>query len=241
MASPYMPSSVRVQHDERRVDWSSWMLTDEDDMGEGFEQGEIIRVLLSSLDMLATERDWHDRLWAGAQFFAWLPEQPLVRVSPDVYVLDDPPPPPRPPSWQTWLPGHHPPRVAIEIASNDWRKDYVDGPAKYLALGCTELVIFDPDAALQPDIAPPRMPLQVYRRDLAGEYVRVAAGSGPVHVAGIDAYLVVVCEGPVARLRIARDPEGRNLVPTATEATARAEQRVRELEARLRALGDSDA
>lgn len=223
------------------------MLTDEDDMGEGFEQGEIIRVLLSSLDMLALERGWHDRLWAADQFFAWRPDEPLVQVSPDVYVIDDPPPPPGPASWQTWLPGHHPPRVAVEIVSADWRKDYEEAPAKYLELGCPELVIFDPDAALGAATDHRRVSLQVYRRDDAGAYVRVAAGAAPVEVTGLGAYLVAVCAGPIARLRIARDPDGRDLVPTAAEARdAEAEARaieaarVRVLEARLRALGETD-
>jgi Uma2 family endonuclease len=231
-----------VCHDDARVDWSRWYLTDEDDMGEGFEQGEIIRMLLSSLEVLGDERGWTDRLVAADQFFAWRPDEPLVRVSPDVYVLDDPPPPPRPSSWQTWRPGHHPPTVAIEIVSADWRKDYDEAPAKYWQLGCPELVVFDPDAALG-RAASGRVALQLFRRDADGAYVRLHAGPGPVHILAFDAFLAVRCDAATARLRIARDCSGTDLVPTQaearaqeTDARARAEARVAELEARLRAL-----
>lgn len=243
------PESEPLQHDLVAVDWSSWVLTDEGDMGEGFEQGEIIRMLLSSLDVLAAERGWSDRLWAADQFFAWKPEQPLVRVSPDVYVLDHPPPPPRPPSWQTWMPGHSAPILAVEIVSADWKKDYALAPAKYCALGCPELVIFDPDAVLG-DAGPERVALQVFRRDADGAYGRVHAGATPAWSSAIDAAFVAVQDGAVARLRLARDADARSVVPTlaeqrdqdasAREAEARArqaaEQRVRELEARVREL-----
>lgn len=243
------PPAALVQRGAVSVDWSAWVLADEDDMGEGFEQGEIIRMLLSTLDVLADERGWTDRLWAGDQFFAWLPEHPLVRVSPDVYVLDHPPPPPRPPSWQTWLPGHRPPVLAVEIVSNDWRKDYELAPMKYWQLGCPELVIFDPDAATG-NAGAERFALQVYRKAEDGAYVRVHAGASPAWSSAIDVAFVSVCVGPVARLRLARDRDGRDLLPTLdearhaeadarhAEAEARqvAEARVRVLEERLRLL-----
>lgn len=62
--------------------------------------------------------------------------EPNVRVSPDAYLLDDPPPRPRPRMWQTWRAGHLPPRFALEVASpENWRKDYEDNPPKYSLLG----------------------------------------------------------------------------------------------------------
>ncbi|HEU4534400.1 MAG TPA: Uma2 family endonuclease, partial [Polyangiaceae bacterium] len=73
------------------VDWSAWYLSDEDDMGEGVDQGEIIRIVLSSLGELAAQQGWQNVFLAGDNFFAWVREHPLVRVSPDVYLLDDPP------------------------------------------------------------------------------------------------------------------------------------------------------
>jgi Uma2 family endonuclease/cell division protein FtsB len=186
--------------------WSVWHLTDEDDMGEGIEQGLIIRVLLAALAELARERDWRRSLVASDNFFAWVEADPRVRVSPDVYVLDDPPAT-YPCSWQTWRPGHPPPRFAVEVVSDDWQKDYKHAPPKYDQLGARELVIFDPDAVTHPRSH--RVPLQVYRRDPAGLWAPVASGDGPVHSVELDAWLVIV---PGPRLRIARDAAGLDLV-----------------------------
>ena len=197
------------------VDWSAWYLTDEEDMGEGAEQHDIIAVVEAVLKELARERGWEDVRVAGDQFFAWVPEEPLVRVSPDVYLLDDPPPPPLPASWQTWCEGHGPPRFAVELVSGDeehparWRKDYEEGPAKYAQLGTSELVVFDPEAGAG-RAAGERVPLQVFRRDADGTFVRVYTGAGPARSEELDAWLVVVRQGPVARLRVARDAAGRD-------------------------------
>jgi Uma2 family endonuclease len=220
------------------VDWSRWYLTDEEDMSEGFEQGEIIRVLMSCLRELVRERGWERVLVGGDQFFAWVQAEPLVRVSPDVYLLDDPPAPPRPPSWQTWVPGHRPPRVAVEIVSSDsWQKDYDEGPAKYAQLGTAELLIFDPDAVVGQARGGGRTPLTLYRREPDGAFVRVYAGTGPVRTAELAAWFVAVADGRVARARIARDAAGQDLVPTAEEAREAAERevdRLRDELARLR-------
>ena len=273
MQSPALPDRPRrrplglVVRDEASeeatpaLDWSSWYLTDEDDMGEGTEQSETIRIFLSVLLTLAREEGWSDRLCGGDAFFAWVKDEPLVRVSPDVYILENPPPAPWPASWQTWLPGHSPPRFAVEVVSTDWRKDYDDNPAKYWQLGCEELVLFDPAVVTrssEDDRERGRVPLQVYRREADGALVRVYAGTGPVQSRYLGLWLVVWSDGAVARLRLARRPFGGELVPTEaeagamaeararTEAAARtaaearagaAEERVAALEAQLRALG----
>lgn len=122
----------------------------------------MIRLLLSSLGELAAERGWRDAFWARANFFAWVCDEPLVRFSPHAYLLDDPPPPPRPKMWQTWLSGHKPPRWAVEIVSEDWKKDYDEAPLKYAQLGAREFVMFDPEVALNLERRGPRVPLQVY-------------------------------------------------------------------------------
>lgn len=237
------------------VDWSSWYLTEEEDMGESSEQGEIIRLLLSCLSEWAREQGWSRRYCGSNQFFAWIEREPLVRVSPDVYVIDDPPAPPLPRMWQTWLPDHRPPRFAVEVVSEDWKKDYDENPLKYAQLGVRELVIFDPDA-LQLKSPGERVPMQLYRRGEDGAFVRIDAGSGPVYSEELAAYLVVRKEGTVARLRLARDSAGSELVPAVEEARqaaerarweeaaarAKAEARVRELEEGLRKLrGDRPA
>jgi Uma2 family endonuclease len=211
------------------IDWSAWYLPDEEDMGEGADQGEIIRVLLSSLAQLAAERGWPPVYLGADQFFAWVREEPLVRVSPDVYLVDDPPLPPMPKMWSTWLPGHKAPRWAVEIVSEDWKKDYEEGPPKYAQLGARELVIFDPEVALNADTRGVRVPLQVYRRGADGAFVRVYCGDGPAPSAEIGAALAWQREGNTVRLRIARDAAGSSIVLTA-------EERVRALEAELAAL-----
>ncbi|UQA61134.1 Uma2 family endonuclease [Polyangium aurulentum] len=215
-----------------RVDWSAWYLTDEEDMGEGCEQGEIIRILLSCLGQLAAERGWQNVLIAGDNFFAWVKDEPLVRVSPDVYLLDEPPPPPLPKMWETWQPGHRPPRFAVEIVSDDWKKDYEDNPPKYAQLGCRELVIFDPEAALKPDRKGTRVPLQVYRRDEDGAFVKVYRGDGPVYCEQIGAHLATRREGATVRLRVARDGAGTSLVPTAEEEVERLKAEIEALRRR---------
>lgn len=236
---PRVPSVVRDPAPEEigaRIDWSSWYLTDEDDMSEACEQSEIIKVARSSTEELARERAWPDVLIGADAFFAWIEEEPNVRVSPDLYLLDAPSSPPLPKIWQTWLPGHRAPRLAVEIVSNDWEKDYQQNPQKYALLGTAELVIFDPDAVT--GIAPKRhgrVAFQIYRREADGGFVRVYSGAGPARSAELGAWLVAHRQGPVARLRLARDAEGKDLVPTTTEA------REAEAEAREAAERDRDA
>jgi len=223
------------------TDWSAWCVSDEDDVAQGTEHGQIVYAALSSLRELARERAehpaWRSVLIASDQFFAWVPEQPRVRVSPDVYLLDDPPPRPHPNSWQTWLPGHHPPRFAIEVVSPKLlAKDYDIVPHKYAQLGTRELVIADWEAAAgRVDTGrADREAIQVYRRLPDGAFGRVACGDGPAQCREIDAHVLFVA-GPdnAWQLRLSRDAHGRDLVPTTAERARAAEARVRELEALL--------
>jgi Uma2 family endonuclease len=211
--------------------WAEWYLRDEDDVGESTEQGLIVRELLSALIELVRERGWTRTLVAGDQFFAWIPGEPLVRISPDVYLLEHPPeypletPPDHQPDsllapfhrhpamWRTWLPGQVAPRFAVEVVSEDWAKDYVHAPRKYAQLGTRELVVFDPDSERRNR----RVALQLFRRDATGHLVRVAAGAAPVHSEELGAWLVVKPHPGGSRLRIARDPAGLDLVPTMEE------------------------
>lgn len=232
------------------IDWSAWYLTDEDDMSEGIEQGVILRGALSSLITLAEERAWANTFVGHDNFFAWVEEEPLVRVSPDVYLLDDPPPKPWPKMWQTWLPGHKAPRWALEIVSEDWKKDYELNPPKYAQLGTRELVLFDPDAAAKPDARKGirgarnvRVPLQIYRRGADGALVLVYRGNGPAFSEEIGASLVVQKEEGMALLRIARDAAGSDIVPTVEERAKAAEtsikvaeERAKKAEERIQAL-----
>jgi Uma2 family endonuclease len=231
------------------VDWSRWYVSDEDDMGESPEQNFIIRLLVQCLEELSRERGWQNVVIGADAFFAWKPEEPKVRVSPDVYLLDDRPPGPLPRSWQTWRPGVKPPRLAVEIVSVDTSKDYDDAPERYAALGCGELVIFDPGAVQEPE--PGRVSLTVYRREPDGLFAKTYEGEGPAFSAAINAWFVSRVVKGEPRVRLARDAEGNDLVPSSTEradaeAVARQAEarradalaaRVAELEAELRRQG----
>jgi len=190
----------------------------------------IIRTLLSSLQELARERSWGRVLFGSDHYVAWVERHPLVRVSPDVFIVDDPPEGPLPRSWQTWLPGHRPPRFAVEIVSDQWRKDYDDAPAKYGQMGCCELVVFDPDAARGTARDPRRAALVVYRRAEDAAFVEVYRGDGPAFGGQIGAWIRVERQFDRVSLRLSHEAEAR----------AKAEARVRELEQRLAALDEKN-
>jgi len=219
------------------VDWSPWYVDDEEHLAESCEQGEIIYALRSTLEQLALVRGW-ERLYIGADnYFAWMPDEPQVRVSPDVYLLDDPPSP-LPKSWQTWKPGHRPPRWALEVVSEDWSKDYQDGPAKYALLGCAELVLFDPEALRGATRNEARVPLTVFRRGEDGALAQVYAGPGPAYSEQLGCWLQARRGGYSAQLRLSEDEAGLRPVPTRVEAaeSARAEEaKARAEEAKARA------
>jgi Uma2 family endonuclease len=152
------------------------------------------------------------------QFFAWVPDQPLIRVSPDVYLLNDPPQI-LPDSWQTWLPGHNPPCLAFEIVSKgNWRKDYQDIQQKYAQLGVEELVIFDPIIAANRNLkTKKRSALQLFRRTTDGSFRKIYAGNNSIYCQELGAWLVIVEKF----LRISRNQAGTNLVPTVEESEER--------------------
>lgn len=203
------------------VDWTRWYLTDEEDMGQSPRHHEAARRFESILRSWAKEQGWTDVLVGSDAFFAWVPTHPLVRISPDVYLLHNPPDP-LPDGFQVWRPRQSAPRFALEIVSEDWRKDYRDNPPKYAQLGVQELVIYDPDCVSEPQRG--RMPLQVYNRTEDDMFVRYYTGDGPVFSAELGTWLVIADQnGPV--LRLARDLGGRHLIPDAEEAAAKEQER----------------
>jgi Uma2 family endonuclease len=199
-------------------DWSHWYLRDEDDVGQSALHWSIANELANLLEELARERGWLPIFIGGDQFVAWVEQHSQVRVSPDVYIIDDPPAR-IPPSWQTWLPGHRAPRFAVEVVSDtSWDKDYVVAPEKYGSMGVNELVIADPHGFLQPGRSK-RVPLQVHRRlGQNNKLTCVAKGAGPVHCAELGAYLLFCKNGRgEPRVRISRDSAGRDLVLKSVE------------------------
>ncbi len=174
----------------------------------------------------------------------WDEDEPRVGVDPDVCVLSPPPEEPDLRSVRTWRPGHAPPVLAIEVVSEtNPHKDYVIAPDKYAASGTRELWIFDPLLAGPRSHGGP-FRLQVWERDEQGRFTRTYAGDGPAYSQVARAYLVATSDG--RKLRLAGDPEGRLLWPTAEEAERDAKEqertakeqalaRVAELEAALAA------
>lgn len=193
---------------------------------------EIVTLLRAILSHWA-ERFRPDALIARDLAFRWDRDRPKHGVDPDVAVFA-----PRPPehaadlrSICTWKDGHIPPLFAIEVVSDtEPRKDYAIAPDKYAASGARELVVFDPKMTGPKTHGGP-FRLQVWRRDGSGAFARGYAGEGPSYSDALGAHLVVLEDGHV--LRLADDPAGERLWPTAEEA---ARARVAELEAQLAAM-----
>ena len=142
-----------------------------------------------------------------------------------MYLIEPAPPlSKRDKSVRTWIKGHHPPRVAIEVVSESTAdEDYHQKPARYAASGTRELWVFDP---LKLGPKGERCALQVWRRLRRSGFRRVYAGQGPAFSEALGAWIVVTDEG--LRLRIADDEEGRMLWPTAEEAERAAREAERE-------------
>lgn len=204
------------------VDWSHWYLLDEDDMGHSLMHGLIAAFFVGLLERWVNRDGQFRGVVQGDVFFQWVPGEPNVQISPDAFVVDAVPEPP-PDALQTWLPGHLPPRFAVEIVSKAWRKDYDDNPPKYAHLGTRELVIYDHLHVVGKG-ARDRHALQVFRRTSEGAFGRVYAGPGPAYSAELDAWLVDTGNGSKRRLRLARDPAGKDLVLSGDEAAAAAEK-----------------
>jgi len=153
-----------------------------------------------------------------------------VGVDPDVMWVE-PAIPPGHKSVLTWREGHHPPRVAVEIVSEDnAEKDYNRGPAKYGASGTRELWVFDPDGYGRTKDGRGPWVLQVWRHDKRGRFRRVYMGDGPAYSKELGAWIVVL-DGT---LRVADDEAATALWPTTDEARDEAEARAREAEAKAR-------
>ena len=168
----------------------------------------------------------------------WDPADARVGTDPDVVLVE-----PAPPegehlsSLRIWEPGHAAPRVAVEVVDEGTaNKDYLDAPTRCARLGVRELWVFDPLLAGPSDAGGPYL-LQVWRRsgDLSGALERVHAGVAPACSEELGAYLVVTENG--RRLRLATDPGGQTLWPTAEESALlrMEEQRARAEEQRTRA------
>jgi hypothetical protein len=115
--------------------------------------------------------------------------------------------------------------VAFEVVSEETaEEDYLHKPKKYALSGTRERWIFDP-LLVGPRGAHGPHRLQVYRRLPSGALSRVYAGEGPAQSAELGAWLVLADGG--RKLRLADDPEGQRLWPTAAEAERDQKERER--------------
>jgi len=189
---------------------------DEDDMPEIPLHDAVIQLLELLLQAFA-ERTQRSALITSNLGCRWDPADARVGVDPDVLLVEPAPPEgEKTTTLRIWEPGHAPPRIAVEIVSEQsGRKDYVEGPARYALLGAKELWIFDPLLAGPSETGGPFV-LQVWRRGDQGAMDRVYAGAGPARSDELGAWLVVTDGG--ARLRVADDPAGAVLWLTMAEA-----------------------
>jgi Uma2 family endonuclease len=130
-------------------------------------------------------------------------------------------------SWKTWERGV--PELAVEIVSpNDRPVPWESTLERYHELGVAELVRFDPEA-------PRGSRLRAWDRVDEDIVARVVEGERtPCLTLGL--HLVVAPVEGYDALRLARDPEGRDLLLTDLEERA-AERRIAELEAELKKRG----
>jgi Uma2 family endonuclease len=214
------------------IDWSQWHFPDEDDLPSSAEHLLIINLFLACLTTLFQEAGRNEFLGRDI-FFSWVKQRPNVRVAPDVFVSPHGSVPMKG-VIETWKTGRKPPLFALEVVSEDRKKDYEHIPDHYAVLGANELVVFDP-AALRKRSRTRRL-LAVYRRQEDGAFAQVYVGKGPVRSETLGAWLVPVEVEGVICLRLARDEQGKALIPTVEEARDVERMRADASEARVRAL-----
>ena len=160
------------------------------------------------------------RAFVGSdQFLYWDPVDPTQCLSPDVMIrlgARDAPVP----CWKVWEGGA--PHVAVEIVSPSDRAER-NWPAKldrYQRSGVNEVVRFDSENAESPLRLWDRVEGDLLERDLTGSLVHPS-----------DALGLHWCVTPNARhglmLRLARDPNGTDLIPTPDERIAALEAELR--------------
>lgn len=200
---------------------ASWEL-EEEDMPKSAWHDAIIDLLKHVLKAWVT-RMRMDALVASNLALRWDPRRYKVGVDPDIAVYVPPPAEGEDTSSVcTWEPGHAPPRIAVEVVSKSTAsKDYITAPDQYAASGAMELWVFDPKRFGPKQHGGPFV-LQVWRRDDSGLFRQIYRGNGPCKSPELGAWIVVTDER--TRLRVADDPEGVALWPTAEESAERAKE-----------------
>jgi hypothetical protein len=133
-------------------------------------------------------------------------------------------------SWKTWERGA--PELAVEILSpSDTREPWTleDKLERYDALGVRELVVYDADAAHGSH-------LRAWDR-VGDDWIErvVDADTTPCATLGLQ-WVLAPGDGLLEALRLARDPDGHDLIATPDEAERAAKESALEEVERLRAL-----
>lgn len=222
------PQPVLQSYESTAEVWQALREADlEEKMGQGAAHTDAVLLFVDVVSVLLEEQRRTARALSDV-FVEWDPNDPRARVSPDFLLLDGQDPTISPPIWQTWLPDREPPQFALEIVSERSRtKDHELNPLRYAALGTEELAIFDPA---------PRVPSQhfeLFHRNDRGQLLLVYKGPGPVESKVLGAWLVAADEQ--RNVRLARDAEGRVLIPTYKEIARAAEEQARAAEEQARA------
>ena len=222
MARSSTPGVVLVIPIQARDD--RWVLTEENSPETPLHERIVGLLVLVLRAWIARHR--HDAMAGSNIALRWNAKRPSTGVDPDVYLVEPAPPKgEQETSLCLWKPGHHAPRVAVEVVSQETaEKDYRDGPARYAVSGTRELWVFDPLRKGPGDEGGPWV-LQVWRRVKGNQFRRVYAGDGPAFSRELGAWIVVTDAG--MRLRLADDAAGARLWPTAEEDAQRAKEEER--------------
>jgi Uma2 family endonuclease len=215
-----------------------------DKMGEGSLQRLIAELLRPLLAYALAERGF--KAFTGAdQFIYYQQHAPTESCAPDVYVMPGLEPELDVDCWKIWEEPRAVPSFAFEIVSrNNPRKDTAHSPVRHATLGTKELIIFDPrrPRAPTPGRPPPktdRTRWMVFRRLPRRGLIQVEGHDADrVYSKSLKLWLRVVGEGAQMRVRVARGPEGDELIPTPVEREERersARQAAEAEVARLRA------
>jgi Uma2 family endonuclease len=163
------------------------------------------------------------------QFVYWDPTTAKKRLAPDVFVRLGPRDRPFR-VWKVWEGGAPDLGVEIVSASDDGEPDWDEKLARYRAAGVREVVRFDAEEG--------ETPLRVWDT-ISGDLVERAQDDPDLRRCEVLGLWWVIVEheelGPM--LRLARDPEGHDLLPTPDERAAKAiegEAKAREESARAR-------
>lgn len=216
--------------DARKLDPTHY--PESDDVGEHLLQRFIAELLRPLIERWLREQQ--RVAFTGADTFFYFAEGKPDRCrAPDVYVIEGVEQDvPEVGVWKTWE-GRRP-ALAIEVVGDDWKKDYLDAPRDYAAMGAREVVIFDPWATAR---SRTRVRWQVFRPGPAGRLERVERSTGDrVRSTVLGAWIVQVEAQGHVRLRLGTDPGGEVLVPTAEELAGAMQRRAQAAEAEVERL-----